>query len=86
MRDDEETQLRPSLDQCFQFIDEAMATGGGVLVHWYVAVAQIRSLNACAHDTTNDTTHAPSHTQQLMIGIVAVFAATLECRARRRWS
>ncbi len=40
MRDDEETQLRPSLDQCFQFIDEAMATGGGVLVHWYVAVAK----------------------------------------------
>jgi atypical dual specificity phosphatase len=43
MRDDEETQLRPSLDQCFQFIDEAMATGGGVLVHWYVAVRQIWS-------------------------------------------
>jgi hypothetical protein len=38
MRDDEETQLRPNLDQCFAFIDAALATDGGVLVHWYARV------------------------------------------------
>ncbi|ELR15092.1 dual specificity phosphatase, catalytic domain containing protein [Acanthamoeba castellanii str. Neff] len=44
MRDDEETQLRPSLDQCFQFIDEAMATGGGVLVHCNAGVSRSASV------------------------------------------
>lgn len=35
MRDDEETELRPNLERCFQFIDSAISTDSGVLVHWY---------------------------------------------------
>jgi len=36
MRDDEETKLQPNLQLCLDFIDQALASGGGVLVHWYL--------------------------------------------------